>query len=45
MTKENEIEICLKEVNARLADIENRIKAATDKQNAFLRGFVLEELP
>jgi type I restriction enzyme M protein len=40
-----EKEINLKEVNARLVDIEKRIKEATDKHNGFLRELGLEELP
>jgi type I restriction enzyme M protein len=44
-TAVTEKEINLKEVNARLVDIEKRIKEATDKHNAFLKELGLEELP
>jgi type I restriction enzyme M protein len=44
-TAVTEKEINLKEVNARLVDIEKRIKEATDKHNGFLRELGLEELP
>jgi type I restriction enzyme M protein len=44
-TAVTEKEIDLKEVNARLVDIEKRIHEATDKHNAFLKELGLEELP
>ena len=44
-TAVTEKEINLKEVNARLVDIEKRIKEATETHNGFLKELGLEELP
>ena len=43
-TSIDEVKIDLKEVNARLVDIEKKAKEATDKHNAFLKELGLKEI-